>query len=126
MASPKLFTSLQVLSKEEWLSFRKYLLMYTRAESHNFQCFSLLAERQNQLQEEGLEEHLRLQYFPTLSPKRFSNVLSKLFQWFEDWFAIHSFKKEKFAKEVALVRSCLLYTSPSPRDRTRSRMPSSA
>jgi len=24
------------------------------------------------------------------------------------------------------VRSCLLYTSPSPRDRTRSRMPSSA
>ena len=25
-----------------------------------------------------------------------------------------------------LVRFCLLYTSPSPRDRTRSRMPSSA
>ena len=25
-----------------------------------------------------------------------------------------------------LVESCLLYTSPSPRDRTRSRMPSSA
>ena len=30
--------------------------------------------------------------------------------------------------KIALVRylSCLLYTSPSPRDRTRSRMPSSA
>ena len=26
----------------------------------------------------------------------------------------------------ALVEGCLLYTSPSPRDRTRSRMPSSA
>ena len=25
-----------------------------------------------------------------------------------------------------MVQSCLLYTSPSPRDRTRSRMPSSA
>ena len=25
-----------------------------------------------------------------------------------------------------MVNSCLLYTSPSPRDRTRSRMPSSA
>ena len=25
-----------------------------------------------------------------------------------------------------VLRSCLLYTSPSPRDRTRSRMPSSA
>ena len=27
---------------------------------------------------------------------------------------------------IGLIRSCLLYTSPSPRDRTRSRMPSSA
>ena len=27
---------------------------------------------------------------------------------------------------LILFRSCLLYTSPSPRDRTRSRMPSSA
>ena len=26
----------------------------------------------------------------------------------------------------AIIESCLLYTSPSPRDRTRSRMPSSA
>ena len=30
------------------------------------------------------------------------------------------------AKRVALARSCLLYTSPSPRDATLSRMPSSA
>ena len=29
-------------------------------------------------------------------------------------------------KRIAVPRSCLLYTSPSPRDRTRSRMPSSA
>ena len=28
--------------------------------------------------------------------------------------------------EFVLCNSCLLYTSPSPRDRTRSRMPSSA
>ena len=27
---------------------------------------------------------------------------------------------------MMLLRACLLYTSPSPRDRTRSRMPSSA
>ena len=36
-----------------------------------------------------------------------------------------------YAKEIsgagnAFAYSCLLYTSPSPRDRTRSRMPSSA
>ena len=34
---------------------------------------------------------------------------------------------EHFKNDVAkLISSCLLYTSPSPRDRTRSRMPSSA
>ena len=34
---------------------------------------------------------------------------------------------QKFIKEArALGECCLLYTSPSPRDRTRSRMPSSA
>ena len=34
---------------------------------------------------------------------------------------------DKAYKEIsAQVRVCLLYTSPSPRDRTRSRMPSSA
>ena len=29
-------------------------------------------------------------------------------------------------KNISSILSCLLYTSPSPRDRTRSRMPSSA
>ena len=31
-----------------------------------------------------------------------------------------------YDKATILLTSCLLYTSPSPRDRTRSRMPSSA
>jgi len=34
--------------------------------------------------------------------------------------------KEKNLDKYMGVYSCLLYTSPSPRDRTRSRMPSSA
>ena len=34
--------------------------------------------------------------------------------------------KKKRKKKDKLYKNCLLYTSPSPRDRTRSRMPSSA
>ena len=37
---------------------------------------------------------------------------------------VFRFKDHRFPKAVYLT--CLLYTSPSPRDRTRSRMPSSA
>ena len=38
---------------------------------------------------------------------------------------VHAIGK-KVVEEAAEVWICLLYTSPSPRDRTRSRMPSSA
>ena len=40
------------------------------------------------------------------------------------------FHEPEFSQPVTVtvddIKSCLLYTSPSPRDRTRSRMPSSA
>ena len=35
-------------------------------------------------------------------------------------------RKLKIKEEISRLQACLLYTSPSPRDRTRSRMPSSA
>ena len=43
-------------------------------------------------------------------------------------FGINGEKEKKIEKDYLdnLSNSCLLYTSPSPRDRTRSRMPSSA
>ena len=37
--------------------------------------------------------------------------------------ALHKVKSESLSHQIV---DCLLYTSPSPRDRTRSRMPSSA
>ena len=39
---------------------------------------------------------------------------------------IYSGRTSKAVEGYQTGRSCLLYTSPSPRDRTRSRMPSSA
>ena len=42
---------------------------------------------------------------------------------FEEFRSLPEYTK---AKAIANVHTCLLYTSPSPRDRTRSRMPSSA
>ena len=35
-------------------------------------------------------------------------------------------KIDKFANTLQIIKTCLLYTSPSPRDRQKSRMPSSA
>ena len=44
----------------------------------------------------------------------------------ETW-SVYCYEANPFTYEKAQeYRDCLLYTSPSPRDRTRSRMPSSA
>ena len=45
----------------------------------------------------------------------------RAFSWF-DSYDIY----DENENTVYVVKGCLLYTSPSPRDRTRSRMPSSA
>ena len=44
------------------------------------------------------------------------------------WFPVndHPTDKATFSYRIKVPEGCLLYTSPSPRDRTRSRMPSSA
>ena len=39
---------------------------------------------------------------------------------------IERWGKRRMAYAIKKAQDCLLYTSPSPRDRTRSRMPSSA
>ena len=48
------------------------------------------------------------------------------FNSFDSYFS----SQKKLSEEIIMlknqIRDCLLYTSPSPRDRTRSRMPSSA
>ena len=39
---------------------------------------------------------------------------------------VTGFTAVDYDNDLVLLKTCLLYTSPSPRDRTRSRMPSSA
>ena len=50
------------------------------------------------------------------TPLRYPGGKSKAIKTLSPWFP----------KTISEYRDCLLYTSPSPRDRTRSRMPSSA
>ena len=54
------------------------------------------------------------------SPKDISEILAV------DLIACNNYKNGSTAAESIEVPSCLLYTSPSPRDRQKSRMPSSA
>ena len=54
-------------------------------------------------------------------------VCAQAFHWFATPAALADMHRVlKPGGRLGLVWNCLLYTSPSPRDRTRSRMPSSA
>ena len=58
---------------------------------------------------------------------KITKQLENLYSWTK--FYQDRGNKEQIRKcqtEIAQLKHCLLYTSPSPRDRTRSRMPSSA
>ena len=55
------------------------------------------------------------------------NLLSFILEKVSDTPFLELIQKEVFDPlQMSNTRACLLYTSPSPRDRTRSRMPSSA
>ena len=65
-----------------------------------------------------------------------SKIKNSFKAWYVDEIQINVIKNGDFVGSVKqggsvnfkelLINPCLLYTSPSPRDRTRSRMPSSA
>ena len=68
----------------------------------------------------------RLQCIRVLgSNRRYAHVGDVIVATVKDALPNMGVKKSEVVKAV-IVRTCLLYTSPSPRDRTRSRMPSSA
>ena len=66
----------------------------------------------NPLEEAGLKRFR--------NPQRVSDMLG------QGTMITDVYLKVRINEDVALLKACLLYTSPSPRDRTRSRMPSSA
>ena len=53
-------------------------------------------------------------------------MIDMTFQLIAFFMLLINFSEVDRAEEISLPTSCLLYTSPSPRDKRQSRMPSSA
>lgn len=104
MNGPKLFQVLDKISDNEWTSFKKYLLQHTRRDSANYECIQKLYVHREQLDQHDYDKNIREKYFADMTPKAFSNLLSRLFGWFEDWFAISVFHSERYARELNLIK----------------------
>ena len=105
MNKTKLISVLITLTPEEWSSFRKYLLMYTRKGSDNFDFFEFLNHKKERLTALPAAEEVRTKHFPKLSAKGFSNMMSRILNWLEDWMAIDEFKQVQYQEDLMLIKS---------------------
>ena len=100
----KLIVGLQMLEKEDWFSFRKYLLMYCSKTSDNYTLVEVLFRTRDDLGSIKNAEEIRKQFFAGMSPKSFSNLMSRIFIWFEEWLVWSERKKDSISNDVELVK----------------------
>ena len=79
----------------------------------------VLATKLAKLSQQGSDQAQRAKNEPNGEARLMSQVLSQFRQDVRNWLG------DNFPKSL-IGRGCLLYTSPSPRDKRQSRMPSSA
>lgn len=91
------------LTSEEWSSYRKYLLSNTRNDSDNFTMFELLQRRKEKLKQLKDADEFREKHFPQMTSKSFSNMMSRLFNWLEEWLAIYEFRKDENREKLRLI-----------------------
>lgn len=91
------------MTKDEWSSFRRYLLFKTKSDSDNFEFFTFLQKRKGQLTLLDDSESIRLKYFPKFSQKAFLNLMSRLTLWLEEWISIQVMQGKNFAHDLYLI-----------------------
>lgn len=104
MNGSKLVQALITLQKEEWSSFRKYLLMYTSEDSDNFEVFTFLQKRKEKLESLPNIQIIRKKHFSHLSQKSILNIISKLYLWLEEWLVYFTTKNDKMQSDLILVK----------------------
>ena len=73
----------------------------------------------------NLQDYLETDFIPVNENDTLADLIHAIENSKRNIFPVVN-KENKLVGEILLDNVCLLYTSPSPRDRTRSRMPSSA
>lgn len=104
MKKSKLTIALGDFSKEEWISYRKYLLMHIREDSECFAVFKFLQLKKYTLSDLPELEKVRQKYFPGMSLKVLGNYISKLYIWLEQWIIHDHMLKDDLQFKLNLVK----------------------
>jgi len=101
----KLIQALSLFTKSDWIDFRKFVLLKTREDSEHFYLFKLIQSNKTNLPNKEELVVLRKKYFERKSDKVFSNMLSQLYQWCEDWMIINQLYKDKYLPDLILLKA---------------------
>lgn len=103
MIKYKLINILKELDSLEWSSLRKHLLMYTRLESDNYNLFEILRQNISKLNQNKDVIALHEKYFSRMSSKSFTNMLSRVTLWTENWIVYEEVKKDEHTTNGILL-----------------------
>ena len=95
MIKYKLINILKQLNSQEWSSLRKYLLMYTRLDSDNYALFDLLRQNISKINQNKDVVVLHSRHFTQMSAKSFTNMLSRVTGWTENWIVYQEIQKDE-------------------------------
>jgi hypothetical protein len=104
MRKTKLVTGLISLNHEELKSYKKYVQQRCGIDSDVNKIFEIFYNKREDLDQVDIEK-IRTKYFSRITTKVFSNHMSTLFQWFEDWLVIEELYYEKFDYDLYLLKA---------------------
>lgn len=103
MIKYKLINILKLLNSQEWSSLRKYMLMYTRIGSDNYNLFDVLRQNISKINENKDVLALHDKHFTQMSSKSFTNMFSRVTGWTEDWIVYQEIKKDEHTSNGILL-----------------------
>jgi hypothetical protein len=105
MAAPKFVQLVTSFAKDEWLSFKKYVLSQYTENSDTYRIFKWLHDRKNELDEMGDVYILASKQFKGMTSKVFLNHLSLLYQLAEKWMVNEQLNHEETTFKLLLHRN---------------------
>jgi len=103
MIKYKLINILKQLDSKEWSSLRKYILMYTRSDSDNYNLYEILRQSVSKINSNQEVTSIHEKHFPQMSSKSFTNMLSRVTLWTENWIVYQEVKKDQHQTDGILL-----------------------
>lgn len=101
----KVIDMLSTLNAGEWKDFKNHMQGLHKESSDIAQLIRCLRKNKKQLVSINIGKEIRDQHFAQLPVKGFANLMSKLYQDFEEWIITYDLKQSVYDKKLALVKS---------------------